>query len=444
MYFVSQVHDFTDFMNHFSRIRGSIYFSRGIGYSSEFEQLLLKADANCTKPYLRLTQLDNLHETDIVLECQKRYKDYLNGKLFVENGNYSQQLSWALKNVLECYRLVGKKGESIEKNLLVSLLYWEELYLKQFRIPRTNGICKLIISGKMGYKEYFFGYLSAILQIDVCLILPEGDLSIDEKYLKTSCLFTIGRTGNFTVPPYQKPKQRPVSQIPKQKPLSSAPAFPQQSRKMIPDTHTIIPQKQLYTPPQPNELSYEELASMASSVVMIGIHDKRGEIVGSGSGIAIGKNGYIVTNCHVINKGAFFSVRLENDENIYQTSQVIKYHPQFDLAVIRIDRQLKPIRIYDGRKPLARGQKVVAIGSPLGLFNSISDGIIAGFREVEDRGEMIQFTAPISEGSSGGALLNMYGELIGISTAGIDRGQNINLAVSYKEIKMFVSGFVNV
>ena len=362
----------------------------------------------------------------------------------MENPTYCQQLSWALKNVLECYHLAGKTNTNIEKNLIVSLLYWEELYLKEFRIARTKGICKLIISGKMGYKEYFFGYLSAILQIDVCLILPEGDLNIDEKYLKTSCPFTIGKIGTADIPPFQKPKKRPESQIPKFKPSHSAPTVPQQSRKIIPDTHTPIPQRQLYTPPQVNELSYEELASLASSVVMIAIHDRTGEIVGSGSGIAIGKNGYIVTNCHVVSKGAFFSIRLENDQRAYQTSQVIKYHPQFDLAVIRIQKQLKPIKIYDGRKPLARGQKVVAIGSPLGLFNSISDGIIAGFREVQDRGEMIQFTAPISEGSSGGAVLNMYGELIGISTAGIDRGQNINLAVSYKEIKMFVGGFVNV
>ena len=54
---------------------------------------------------------------------------------------------------------------------------------------------------------------------------------------------------------------------------------------------------------------------------------------------------------------------------------------------------------------------------------------------------MIQFTAPISQGSSGGALLNMYGEVIGISTAGFDRGQNINLAVGYEDILMFIQGF---
>ena len=55
---------------------------------------------------------------------------------------------------------------------------------------------------------------------------------------------------------------------------------------------------------------------------------------------------------------------------------------------------------------------------------------------------MIQFTAPISQGSSGGAVLNMYGEVIGISTAGFDRGQNINLAVGYESIQMFIQGFL--
>ena len=55
--------------------------------------------------------------------------------------------------------------------------------------------------------------------------------------------------------------------------------------------------------------------------------------------------------------------------------------------------------------------------------------------------DMIQFTAPISHGSSGGALLNMYGEVIGISTAGIDEGQNINLAIGYEGINLFIQGF---
>ena len=138
--------------------------------------------------------------------------------------------------------------------------------------------------------------------------------------------------------------------------------------------------------------------------------------------------------------GRSFSVRLENEDKIFKTKEIIKYNPDLDMAIIRIDKQLEPLKIYSGGE-LARGQRVVAIGSPLGMFNSVSDGIISGFRRVEEMG-MIQFTAPISGGSSGGALLNMYGEVIGMSTAGIEGGQNLNLAVSFSQIIPFIGGFV--
>ena len=154
----------------------------------------------------------------------------------------------------------------------------------------------------------------------------------------------------------------------------------------------------------------------------------------------IGHKGYILTNNHVASGGCFYTIRIEEDENVYETEEVIKYNQVLDLAVLRIHRDLTPLPVYSGKQRLVRGQRVVAIGSPLGLFNSVSDGIISGFRVIDDV-DMIQFTAPISRGSSGGALLNMYGEVIGISTAGMDRGQNINLAVGYEGIKLFVQGF---
>ena len=189
------------------------------------------------------------------------------------------------------------------------------------------------------------------------------------------------------------------------------------------------------------ELPYEELALLASSVVLILIHDAKGKTVGSGSGIMIGRDGYILTNSHVASGGRSYSVRIEEDEQVYRTDEMIKYNTVLDLAILRIDRQLNPIPIYQSQEKLVRGQKVVAIGSPLGLFNSVSDGIISGFRVI-DNVDMIQFTAPISHGSSGGAVLNMYGEVIGISTAGIDSGQNINLAVGYEYIQAFAQGFL--
>lgn len=188
------------------------------------------------------------------------------------------------------------------------------------------------------------------------------------------------------------------------------------------------------------EMSFEQLAQLASSVVMIMVHDKKGEQFASGSGIMIGRKGYILTNNHVLSEGSFFTVRMENDDQCYRADQIIKYNQLLDLAVIRIERELVPLPIYKGPQKLVRGQKVVAIGSPLGLFNSVSDGIIAGFRVLDDV-DMIQFTAPTSPGSSGGAVLNMYGEVIGISTAGAPGAQGINWAVGYEFINLFTQGF---
>ena len=201
-----------------------------------------------------------------------------------------------------------------------------------------------------------------------------------------------------------------------------------------------------YNLPQRREMSYEQLARLAASIVQIMVFKNsgiggRGVPCASGSGIMIGPQGYILTNCHVTDSGRYYGVRIENDNNIYYTDRVIKYHRDLDLSVIRIEKFLNPLPIYRGREGLSRGQRVVAIGSPLGMFNTVSDGIISGFREI-DGVNMIQFTAPISAGSSGGAVLNMFGEVIGISTAGLRNAQNINLAVPYDEIAMFCMNFL--
>lgn len=189
------------------------------------------------------------------------------------------------------------------------------------------------------------------------------------------------------------------------------------------------------------ELNYEALAGLAPSIVMILAVDKEDKILHSGSGIMIGHDGYILTNCHVASDAFKYAVRIENDNNFYETREIVKYNQFLDLAIIRISKTLNPLPIYNGNKELVRGQKVVAIGSPLGLFNSVSDGIISGFRKI-DNVNMIQFTAPISGGSSGGALLNMYGQVIGISTARFAEGQNINLAIRYDDILAFAGNFM--
>lgn len=188
-------------------------------------------------------------------------------------------------------------------------------------------------------------------------------------------------------------------------------------------------------------LDYETLAGFASSVVMIEVLDEHGNPKSSGSGVLLAQGGIILTNFHVVAGGNSYAVHLENSDAVFETNELLKYHPDFDLALLRLPGcNGKPIPLYQG-PDLARGQSVFAIGSPLGLFNSVSDGIISGFRQFEHI-KMIQFTAPAAPGSSGGALLDRYGFLIGIVTSGFVEGQNLNLAVSYEIIRQFARGFL--
>ncbi|MBT9775955.1 trypsin-like serine protease [Clostridium sp. MCC353] len=342
--------------------------------------------------------------------------------------------------------------DTIEKNLVVKLLFWYDRVcgdLIRGWNPRMS--VKLAVKDIVKKQEYLFCYFLTLTGIDVLLLQGSGDINSQLEELCLSGKFILGSYEHVATEPFHAEKYKKTEREPyKKEPYKKA--KPEDQEKTKPEVLEIPPKQRgkidlsrVERPSQPGrnvrrEKEFEELALLASSVVMIAIHDNKGGIIGTGSGIMVGRQGYILTNNHVASGGRFYSVRIEDDEQIYKTDEVIKYNSVLDLAVIRIDRQLKPIPVYKGREKLVRGQKVVAIGSPLGLFNSVSNGIISGFRTI-DNVDMIQFTAPISHGSSGGAVLNMYGDVIGISTAGIDSGQNINLAVGYESIHNFIRGF---
>lgn len=343
----------------------------------------------------------------------------------------------------------------------MKLLYWLDTTVSElFTQWNEKSSIKVISDNVVKEQEYLFYQMLTYLGCDVFLIQNRFDVEAASDMLRFSLEIKMGEKGISAIEPYVK--KEPEKQQKKVVSPSDINAEQQNKKVIIPERPGRTKQVSSASVPKTNtmaditqqtstipikastsikeEKSFEELAQLASSVVLIAVHDMDGDIIGTGSGIMIGKNGFILTNNHVASGGRFYSVRIEDDEEVYTTTEVIKYNSITDLAVIRINRVLNPIPIYDGKKKLVRGQKVVAIGSPLGLFNSVSDGIISGFRNINDV-DMIQFTAPISHGSSGGAVLNMYGEVIGISTAGIDSGQNINLAIGYENIRMFTTGF---
>lgn len=410
-----------------------VFFVRAQGGFPESSETLLKLEQTLLEQmqkegasgYLRIKNLSPLTGKEELTFYSNSYEAWKSGQpLTLQNIRMSPVLQEtfreAYQKTLRIYQTHEKNAtDSMVRNLGVTLLYWLDTKMwKPLERWAGNRILKVAGENVMKTKEYLFYYLLTGLGFDVLLLEPKEDVKVSESLKQLSSSIYLG--------PYS------TSGLPEFRPYRPAP-------KTVPTVRVHPPEK--FRTLERAEKSYEELACLASSVVMISIHDPQGKIIGTGSGIMIGSKGYILTNDHVACGGSFFSVRLEEEEKAFQTDEIIKYNPSLDLAIIRIPRLLHPLPLYSGEKPLVRGQKVVAIGSPLGLFNSISDGIISGFRKVNDV-DMIQFTAPISHGSSGGAILNMYGEVIGISTAGFAEGQNINLAVRYENIRTFAQGFL--
>ncbi|MDH7971111.1 trypsin-like peptidase domain-containing protein [Sphingomonas sp. AR_OL41] len=162
---------------------------------------------------------------------------------------------------------------------------------------------------------------------------------------------------------------------------------------------------------------------------------------GQGSGFFAGGAGRIVTNYHVI-RGESEAVIVTADRVEHKDVEVIAIDKARDLAVLRIGG--------GGNKPLALGdsqaagvgEHVVAIGNPLGLGDTVSDGLLSGVREFGDGVGVLQISAPISPGSSGGPVLNDRGEVIGIATFVVNSGQNLNFAVPINAAKTMLGGGV--
>lgn len=457
---ISSLREFLNIKGGINNNRKDVYFIRVVGVNSTFFEDIENADKSFTKmsldgvcKYNRVKELPKIVFPEDIEYYSKLYNDWVKGgrkRIDVKaskNNNVGEMLNYACNTVLSLFKNCSVNcNEFIEKNFMVKLLYqfdkiWEANFSENWNLKLS---VKFIVENVLKRQEYFLCYLLTLMGIDVCLLQYKKDLPDELIKLNLSKEIVLGpfsdkNTSIYSPEKYidSEGKKEITQETHMNKNVSKSPvliSYHKQSNKKNNLKEDNIKNS------EPLEKNFEELALLASSVVMISIHDDREEIIGTGSGIMIGEKGYILTNNHVASGGRFYSVRIEDDSETYFTDEVIKYNTVFDLAIIRIDRKLNPLPVYSGQKKLVRGQKVVAIGSPLGLFNSVSDGIISGFRNI-DGVDMIQFTAPISHGSSGGAVLNMFGEVIGISTAGFDNGQNINLAVGYEFINNFKRGF---
>ena len=181
------------------------------------------------------------------------------------------------------------------------------------------------------------------------------------------------------------------------------------------------------------KLTTAQIAEKATpAVVIVENFNNDGEKVGRGSGYVYSMDGAVVTNYHVIRGAASVSVRMPSKGPI-RVQHLLGYSIENDVAALQLAESASAALETEGVELVRTGDRVVAIGAPLGLESTVSEGIISALRS-NGSTHVIQTTASISPGSSGGPLLNEYGKVIGLSTATVRDGQNLNFVVSARHI----------
>jgi serine protease Do len=172
-------------------------------------------------------------------------------------------------------------------------------------------------------------------------------------------------------------------------------------------------------------LSPQALFAQAStSIVRINVVDNFSKNLAVGSGVVIDRD-TVITNCHVAKAGPRLLVKHGADQHEASIMVADEAHDLCKLSVEGLGAPSVPI---SSVAQLQVGQKVYAIGSPQGLDLTLSDGMVSSLRETPD-GTLIQTSAPISPGSSGGGLFTEQGQLVGIVTFQMRAGQNLNFAL---------------
>lgn len=195
------------------------------------------------------------------------------------------------------------------------------------------------------------------------------------------------------------------------------------------------PAKVQPTSPAPARKDIPSIAKAANGAIVTivtGVDDKP---IALGTGFIVSTDGVIVTNYHVIKTGNVAAAKFP-DGSVLKVDGVVAADKNRDLAIIKVHGKLFHTLPLGDSDQIQIGQDVVAIGNPLGLELTVSNGILSGVRTDEkEGGKFLQTTAPISHGSSGGPLFNMRGQVIGINSMYYEGGENLNFAIPINEAK---------
>ena len=174
-----------------------------------------------------------------------------------------------------------------------------------------------------------------------------------------------------------------------------------------------------------------DISKIADSVLYLEVFDENNDLIGSASGFLVNDQSTLVTNYHVVQDAYHIVAKTADGAQATDVSCILAYDEIADLAVLSCDSKVmaEPLTLGDS-ETVKQGDAVFAVGYPLGLANTLSDGIVSS-RYIDEYGnDTIQATAAISEGNSGGPLLDANGQVIGVMCAYYIYGQNLNIAIA--------------
>lgn len=186
-----------------------------------------------------------------------------------------------------------------------------------------------------------------------------------------------------------------------------------------------------------NSLTPQQIAKSAfPSVVLLMMNDRNGQPHALGSGFFVSP-GLVATNYHVIEGAGGGTAKLIGQDGTYRLTGVGATDAVHDLALVGVEGATGP-SLTLAEDALEVGQPVFAIGNPRGLEGTFSSGIVSSIRGLQSD-TVVQITAPISPGSSGGPVIDEHGRVVGVATASYTAGQNLNFAVPVKYLSRLLS-----
>ncbi|HRZ85966.1 MAG TPA: trypsin-like peptidase domain-containing protein [Candidatus Paceibacterota bacterium] len=152
--------------------------------------------------------------------------------------------------------------------------------------------------------------------------------------------------------------------------------------------------------------------------------------VAQGSGFIISEDGYIITNAHVLIGGRYARAMLYNEDKMI-SAKLIGYDVDNDIAILKINRTNLDYLKFENSENVQLGEKVIALGNPLGLSFSVTEGIISGLNRegLNNQNNYIQIDTPLNRGNSGGPLINKKGNVIGINNFKLQESESLGFAL---------------